>query len=333
MVRFFYPADAKAMADEPADAKAGQHYSYLGSKMPILQQIFANLHHIPLWASALLWRNIMTHAYSNAPLATARSTYPVILFSHGGLGLPSDTYAAIIEELASHGYIVVAMDHPYLNLITQYPDERVVSSQEISAQFNRMRPKDQYEFLTGMIEVYKADMKLVLDELAKINADPNSIFYHHLDLDHIGVMGHSAGGTASIEFCRSDSRCKAAADLDGWYDHIIGHEPLKQPLLLMFAEKSLEIGEPTPEYLKRKELTREGYFEREKNIAEHRKALCNTSNCAMIILPNADHGSFGDAVLFKWPFRSWHDPDSYALLSTINKHIVNFFDKYLASHG
>ena len=64
----------------------------------------------------------------------------------------------------------------------------------------------------------------------------------------------------------SDKRCKAAIDLDGWYDHIIGMQPLGKPLLLIFGSKSIEIAEPTADYLKRKEITREQYYEREKSI-------------------------------------------------------------------
>ena len=108
-------------------------------------------------------------------------------------------------------------------------------------------------------------------------------FTNHLDLDRVGVMGHSAGGTAAIEFCRIDKRCKAGVDLDGWYDQAIGHEPLQQPLLLMFGSKSLEVTELSTEYLKRKELTRERYYEREQNIADHKKELCKNKNCSMII--------------------------------------------------
>lgn len=210
IVRMWYPA-----------VQAEEKYPYLGTKMPIFQKGIADFYHIPYWVSALLWRNIKTHAYSNAPIATAPKAYPVILFSHGLLGFPSDTYVTIIENLASHGYIVVGIDHPYFNVLTQYPDGRVVTSIDLGNQFQKMRPQEQNEFLTQAIDTYKADMKFVIDQLEKLNNNDQTIFYNRFDLARIGVMGHSAGGTAALGFCRSDNRCKASADLDGWYDHII----------------------------------------------------------------------------------------------------------------
>ncbi len=110
---------------------------------------------------------------------------------------------------------------------------------------------------------------------------------------------------------------------------MIGHEPINKPLLLVFAEKSLEVSEPTPEYLKRKELTREGYFERERTIKEHREKLCSLPTCSMIIIPDATHGDFGDEMFIKWPLRSWNAVEPYKTIGTTNTHIVNFFDKYL----
>lgn len=319
MVRFWYPSDLKSE----------QKYPYMGDRMPLLQAAFANQTRMPLWLSKLMLRDLMTDAYSNVPLSTKESAYPVVLFSHGLSGVPTDMYASIIENLASHGYIVVAIDHPYLNIITRFSTGEVVSSQAISDQFQRMNQQDQRKFQMDAIEVYKADMRLVIDQLELLNQDSNSIFYTHLDLDRIGVMGHSAGGTAAIEFCRSDDRCKAAADLDGWYDHVIGQEPLKQPLLLMFGSKSIERGEPTTEYLQIKGITREQYFEREQKIADHRKKLCSAPTCSMVIITGASHDDFGDGVLIKWPLRAWSAADSYVVLDQVNGQLVQFFDKYL----
>jgi hypothetical protein len=88
------------------------------------------------------------------------------------------------------------------------------------------------------------------------------------------------------------------------------------------------LGAP-PEYLKRKQLTREHYFEREQKIAEHRKELCTNPNCSIVILPGIAHGDFGDGILLKWPLRSWNDVDSYKTIAIINETVLRFLDKYL----
>ncbi len=314
MVRLWYPTQIKK----------GDNYSYLGNTMPIFQQSFADYYKIPLWMSKLLWRNIKTHAFVDAPIAPGEEKYPVILFSHGLLGPSSEMYVSIIENLASHGYLVAAIDHPYFNWLTQLPDGTIASSIPLSAQFEKMTQNEQRAFQSKAIEIYKADMKLVVDELTKLNENAQSFFYGHLDLDKIGVMGHSAGGTAAIEFCRIDDRCKAAVDLDGWYDHVIAHEPVNKPLLLVFGSKSVEISEPTPEYLKRKQITREAYFQREEKTANHRNELCKAPDCFMEIIPDATHGDFGD--LLKWPFRAWNAVNAKKFFETINRLVLSFFN-------
>jgi dienelactone hydrolase len=313
----------------PAQIQEGTQYPYLGNLMPLFKKTFAQMYGIPNWLSNFLWRNIYTHAYADLPVAQKQTSYPVILFSHGLLGLSTQMYASIIENLASHGYIVVGIDHPYFNILTQLPDGSIASSLALNAQFQKMNQTEQNIFLSKAIDVYKADFAFVLDELKKLNQNKNSIFYTKFDLERIGVMGHSAGGTASIEFCRMDERCKAAVDLDGWYDHVIGQEPIEKPLLLLFGQKSIEVAEPSAEYLQRKELTRDQYFEREANIAKHKKALCSEQQCSMIIIPEATHDDFGDGVLLKWPLRPWHAADSYKMLEQINERLVEFFVTYL----
>lgn len=319
-VRFYYPS---------LQSSDFNKYPYLSKKMPYFQQYFASRYHLTNATAKLLFGNITTHSYENPPLADTNKKYPVILFSHGGLGFPSDMYSVILENLASHGYIVVAIDHPYFNGLTLYNNGKVITEQKLSNQFNKMSQSEQKAFLSTIVETFKADMKFMVDELAKLNENPENIFYQRLDLEHIAAMGHSAGGTSAIEFCRADSRCKAAVDLDGWYDHVIGKEPINKPLLLIFAEKTIEVSEPTPEYLTRKELTREQYFEREKNIYAHRKKLCSVPNCTMIVIPEAAHSDFDDLMFLKWPFRSWNTIEPYKTIELINGHIVKFLNANL----
>lgn len=322
-LRLFYPAHY---------TDALKQYPYLGQKMPYYQKFVSDFYHIPECITKLFLRGIQTYSFVDAQLSNEKEVYPVILFSHGLLGLPSDTALIILENLASHGYIVFAIDHTYLNALTLFADGTVASSLQLSDQFNKMSQKEQKQFQSDAIEVYKADMKFVIDELETLNNDPQSFLYNRMDLNAIAVMGHSAGGTASIEFCRSDNRCKAAIDLDGWYDQAIGEEPINKALLLIFGSKSLEIGEPTPEYLKRKELTNEQYFEREEAIQEHREKLCSVPNCSFIVINGASHNDFGDEMFIKWPLREWSAIDAYKATENINGHIIKFLSASLSSN-
>ena len=56
---------------------------------------------------------VETNSYIEPPISENSDTYPVIIFSHGyGLGVP-ELYTFISENLASHGYIVLSITHPY----------------------------------------------------------------------------------------------------------------------------------------------------------------------------------------------------------------------------
>lgn len=325
MVRFWFPADLSSVTGSSGSFK--EKYFYLAHELPYLIPQMALHYHIPQWIARLMLKTIETHAYKNVSLATDKKSYPVILFSHGFLSAVPDFYITILEELASHGYIVVAINHAYLSSITLYPDGKVVSSQDLIEKFHTMSCNEQLAFQAQGMDVYKADMQFVLDQLAVINKDPKSIFYNRLDLNAIVLMGHSAGGTAAIETCRIDTRCKAGINLDGWFEHVIGWNPLKVPLLLMFSgSENAQINEPHPPgHLKHKKISGEKCFENEYTLARHKKQLCpSDSTCQTVYLPGTTHVDFSVVVLLKWPLRSWHAPDSYDTIRLINIHILNF---------
>jgi hypothetical protein len=318
VVNFFYPAREFVQEKQ----------NYLSDKIDAFAFLVAQRYATPQWLAKRMF-TIKINACANAPLAENIMQYPIVLFSHGLLGMPSDMYVSLLENLASNGYIVVAIDHPCFNLLTCYNDGTMVNSVRLQAQFQHMNVDEQKKFQSKAIDIYKDDMQFVLDQLILLNEDQSAIFYHKLDLDTIGIMGHSAGGTAAIELCRIDSRIKVCIDLDGWYDHIIGNTSIKQPLLLMFGSKTIEITEPSAEYLKRKQLNRDEYYAREEKIAEHRRVLCNSADCEMIIVDGVSHEDFSDEVLLKWPLRAWSAPDAYWVIQTINNHCLQFFKKYL----
>lgn len=66
------------------------------------------------------WDSLKTYAQPNALIASS-SRYPVIIVSHGAAPVVQ-SYTYLLEELASHGYIVVGINHPYVAGITRYPD-------------------------------------------------------------------------------------------------------------------------------------------------------------------------------------------------------------------
>ena len=55
---------------------------------------------------------VKTHAVLDAVPAATPARFPVIVFSHGYTGLPS-SHTGLFEDLASHGWAVLSIVHPY----------------------------------------------------------------------------------------------------------------------------------------------------------------------------------------------------------------------------
>src|SRR5262249_10364709 len=120
-------------------------------------------------------------------------------------------YTSLGEDLASHGYLIVAIDHPYDDLAVRVADGRVIKQVEPPHEgAARLR------FQRERVRVRAQDMQFVLDQLTQLNAGTiDSPFRERLDLQHVGAFGHSVGGMTAGEACMKDTRFVAGANMDG----------------------------------------------------------------------------------------------------------------------
>jgi len=179
MVTFWYPTDPPAAGVLPI-AMWDQRYAADAS-------LYSAFGYDTRWA--WITPKLVGHRFRGVPLAAGTGKYPVVLWS---LGLPSSRKLGshIAEELASHGYVVVTMDHTDC-WATEFPDGRYLAGNHSGDVPGRLR-----------------DMQFLLDEVAVLNTG-DSLFAGRLDLDRVGVCGGSYGGMV-VETCRSDSRVKCA---------------------------------------------------------------------------------------------------------------------------
>jgi len=134
-----------------------------------------------------------------------------VLLSPGN-GTNIEFYASLAGEIASHGYIVVGINHPY-----------DVAAVELSGGEIAPYAKDQWSldipahqaYIAGRIEVRTADVLYVLEQLEDMNLSPASPFAGTMDLDSVAVAGHSLGGITASEACKADARFKACLNFDG----------------------------------------------------------------------------------------------------------------------
>ncbi|WP_248061824.1 alpha/beta hydrolase family protein [Paenibacillus silvae] len=131
------------------------------------------------------WKYSKTNTYENAEILPSTNPYPLILLSHG-MGTSRVLHASQAENLASHGYIVVTIDHTYSTFATIFPDGRVTDYK------TKMKTIDERRKIGSM---WTQDVQFVMDQIEKLNSGViKSQFEGKIDLDHIGAMGHSFGG-------------------------------------------------------------------------------------------------------------------------------------------
>ncbi|WP_344420390.1 alpha/beta hydrolase [Amycolatopsis minnesotensis] len=184
------------------------------------------------------WAATMTHSHLGAPVAAGR--HPVLLYTPG-LGDPRTVNSGLAEELASRGYVVVAMDHPGETFAVEFPDGHVRGF-EIPGD-----PGRTPELYRKAIETRLADVRFVLGQVTALAAGRNpdaerrplpSGLTRALDPRRIGVFGHSGGGAAASEAMHENPAIDAAVNLEGFLDYIEGDplpiaaEGTRRPLLL-----------------------------------------------------------------------------------------------------
>lgn len=130
------------------------------------------------------------------------------------------------EELASHGYVVAALDHPAAVVLT---DGRTIHTRTTSTGD---RDKDN-KLAVGWTTVRGADLSFVLTKLDRLGrGEIAGPLTGRLDTGRVAVAGHSMGGAAALQAARQDRRFDAVIDLDG-YPHGPTSSSLHQPTLAL----------------------------------------------------------------------------------------------------
>jgi predicted dienelactone hydrolase len=148
------------------------------------------------WGKALTDRLTSLRAASVEGAAPARGTapFPVIVFSPGG-GQKVLTYSALLEDLASHGYIVAAIEPPYNAPAVRFPDGTLVM-QLPESERGWPRASTLEMFLQNYRERvlhWAKDISFVLDQLTRLNAGPG-LLAGRIRVQRAGAIGHSFGG-------------------------------------------------------------------------------------------------------------------------------------------
>ncbi len=178
---------------------------------------------------------VRSNSYADALISAKEDKYPVIILSHGWRGV-RNLHQDFTEELASRGYIVFSIDHTYGSAATVFENGRV-------ALINyEALPSGSPEYMkkaNQLVNTYADDVSKTIDYLNELNEN-DSVFKNKINLDQIGLVGHSTGGGADIRVALRDKRIKAVIGLDPWVEPIKKENisvGLKVPSLILRSEQ------------------------------------------------------------------------------------------------
>jgi hypothetical protein len=229
-------------------------------RMPFMQRDEARYQAIYLKGAAFMlshFKLIKTDSYLNAE--PIKGIFPVIFYSPSGSIVENTT---LFQELASHGYIVFSVCHPYWN--TFYYDEQAqvkpldadnihykslweeenssevikakeeitnakdLQSKQIAQQMlNKYMPEEVAD-----IRLWAGDISFILDQIEGQALTGEAIF-DNIDTSKVGVIGFSKGGAAAGQFCVSDKRNKAGINLSGFMFGDAVEKPFTRPFMIM----------------------------------------------------------------------------------------------------
>ncbi|KAF1970195.1 hypothetical protein BU23DRAFT_370470, partial [Bimuria novae-zelandiae CBS 107.79] len=198
LVNVYYPTHNRAVS---------QRYLWEG-----LTAIYDAYYRLPVGSFNNITAKLNYNAKPLSAKESGRLRLPTLLFGPAMAGPPSQLYTGLISELASRGFPVVTVDHPWEAPYLEYPDGTAFTGHEVT--WSPCAPTIE------AIHAYRLfDNSAVLDALPRI-AKELSI---PLNLEHFAYFGHSLGGSAAIsqilaERGRFGSQGKeflGAIDIDG----------------------------------------------------------------------------------------------------------------------
>jgi hypothetical protein len=169
--------------------------------------------------------DVTTNAVEAAPVADDQASYPVLLFLEGIRFAYRQQNTFQVEELVSHGYVVAAIDQPYVAATVVFPDGR-------QAAYDPRWDPPHSAFMDAHIPYLAQDAVFTLEQLVALNrADPNGILTGRLDLERAGLFGMSMGAIVGGEACRLERRLRAGLLMDAMMPAEVVRDGLRQPIM------------------------------------------------------------------------------------------------------
>ncbi|RXT07031.1 hypothetical protein [Ammoniphilus sp. CFH 90114] len=297
-----------------------KEHSYQVEKYPTeFGQVVKSLMGIPTLIFSHLTL-IDTHTIRNAEISNQYPEYPILFFSHADKATRFQNLAQI-EQLVSHGYVVVGMNHTYNAGLSRLEHGKEVPA-TVGLSFT------DHAANAELVEVRARDIQFVLDELERLKEEKPA-FFGKLNVAQVGVFGHSLGGSTAVKLLSIDERFKAGVNLDGAILKDTVLTPIDRPYLSILREGFFSYV-PTEAELESMEASLEDFQEMYRLIEDNFRTVHGnlTQDGYDLSLKGAGHYSFTDgAFISPLLFGSGLDPHQAHQITS--DYTLAFFNKYI----
>ncbi|MEM8718566.1 MAG: hypothetical protein AAGE84_04560 [Cyanobacteria bacterium P01_G01_bin.39] len=282
---------------------------------------------------------VKTNCYKNVPIASSKDKYPVIIFNHGYGGYTMQS-TILCSDLASSGYIVASIGHPYEASGVKYLDGKVIkmdkaiqknlksitslkylqkifaaSTKEYYSDSKAMETAEYIlrnnDDLTNNVKIWVDDSIFVADQLETLNEGQiESIFNNKLKLNLcIGITGHSYGGTTAAQTCLNDRRFVSGINIDGATCGDFLYQDINTPFMLLGTHLIKNISRTTYIY--------------------------NKKDTYIVTLDDTQHIGYSDALFIARQANILNQigkREKYEFREIITNYHLTFFEKYLVGN-
>lgn len=269
---------------------------------------------------------LRTHSFQDAPLSQDQKAYPVLLFNPAWTGQRTQS-TFLMEELASHGFVVVSIDHTYYSGLAAFPGGQITDSRfapDIGV-FENSTIDEQWALGGKYTRIEAEDDIFVLDQLQAMNANPESLWHGRLDMNRVGALGHSLGGAVAMQAALVDPRIKAALNMDGWIFGDTAQQGLAKPLMLIYeGDDQIDALRPAPGT---ETAAQQRYWAFDGEDRIHANTHLRQHGGFRLSIEGTSHWNFTDRAMYS-PLRRWtaagpiQADRAYAI---INAYVLAFF--------
>ena len=326
----------------PAASVSGEPRPYANA-LELEHHLPRTLHLLPNAADVVPCFDRPSHAYEGAP-PKALGPCPTVIYSHGANSYPQQN-TPLMEHLASHGYLVLSISHPYTSAaVTDENGEVILCTPEVDTRLANMDPDwmnfmydpdpgarlDGHLRMTGdghffspYAPAWQADLISVLDALDMGELPgAGAALAGLVDTQRIAYIGMSFGGTGLVA-AHKDERVKCAVNLDGGlFDETLYDCEARLPILSLLADVDLM-------------WPGQNSFPFTEFLYEKLDSIGSRSDIQRLEIKGTTHASFQDASLapreILGPIAQRNDGPGMAVL--INDLVTPFLEQYLNGNG